>query len=620
MDMQDQILRKKKEMKTIYKSILILGAGLLSLSTSAQDKKESELNRQVNLEREYNPTLNEASKINTAPNIFSPKIQSTRDVRFLDQAPELNIKNNKLGKVASGDIQTNVPFNKQRFYLKAGAGSHGNIDGVLGVRAVDTENDKLDITASYQGASGNVDYVEPIGEFKKAKAKFSDMKVGLNYQHNFEPSIFHFGGWYEGLGYNYYGNPFTDKITPQELDLDTKQKMDLFSFNAGLKSSEANQGVLKYAASIAYTSFKAKYGNFLPPLVEKGPKGGIIEGDFNFYTGLGDGNIGLGGSFLNQSFSGRDTYDKSKENFGGYTNFTVNPYYKIGDLNWDVNIGANVSFVNDDKNKLVVAPNLTAQFHINEVHTLYAGVTGGVNNNTFVDILRENRYVRLSSRVKYSKTVFDVNAGFKSGVIPNLEFEIFGGYKQTKDDHLYIASAMVLLKEDQLSWANMSMPIYDQVSTGHFGAQVKTKLIPYTTLKGRFVGYFYNVKEQKEAWGKPTFTADLTADIKPIDKLTISLQYLLMSGRKGFGVLAGREMPDFTNGQISLVPDNDDFVSLREIKMKAINEFNTHVEYEVLDFLSVHGRVNNIFNQKYDYQPGYAMQGMNFMGGFSLKF
>ena len=54
--------------------------------------------------------------------------------------------------------------------------------------------------------------------------------------------------------------------------------------------------------------------------------------------------------------------------------------------------------------------------------------------------------------------------------------------------------------------------------------------------------------------------------------------------------------------------------------MKAINEFNTHVEYEVLDFLSVHGRINNIFNQKYDYQPGYAMQGMNFMGGFGLKF
>lgn len=603
-------------MNTIYKSILIIGVGLVSLNTSAQKKNDAELSRQVNLEREYNPTLNEASKINTAPNIFSPKIQSARDVRFVEEAPELRIKNNKLGKVASGDIQTNVPFNQQRFYLRAGAGSDGNIDGVIGVRAVDNKNDKLDITASYDAMSGNVDYADRIGSFKKAKAKYNDLKLGLNYQHQFEPSVFQFGGWYEGLGYNYYGNPFSEHITAEAINQDTKQKVDLFSFHAGLKSSAANQGLLKYAANISYTSFKTKYGLFLPPVIDKGPKGGIIEGNFDFYSGLGEGNIGMSGSILNQLFSGRDAYDVDNANFGGYTNFTVNPYYKMEGLNWNVNLGANVSFVNDDKNKLVVAPNLLAQIHINEVNTLYAEVTGGVNNNTFVDILRENRYVSLGERVKYSKTVFDINAGFRSGIIPNLEFEVFGGYKQTKDDHLYVASAVILSKEDHLSWANMGLPIYDKISTGHLGGQVKTKLIPYTTLSARLIGYFYNLKEQEKAWGKPTFTADVTADIKPFEKFTVSLQYILQTGRKGLSVGANLEALVTP----PLQPESQPAFFVKRVNMNAINEFNVSAEYELLNYLSVFGRINNIFNQKYEKQLGYTMQGMNVLGGVALKF
>lgn len=603
-------------MNTIYKSILLLGAGIISLSSLAQ-KQDSLLTRQVNLEREYNPTLNEATKINTAPNIFSPQIQSPKDVRFATEAPQLNIKGNKLGKVASGDIRTNVPFSKQRFYLKGGAGSHGNIEGVLGLRAIDALNDKLDITAGYSGASGNVDYADPQGEFKKAKAKFNDMKVGLNYQHFFTPSIFTIGGWYQGMGYNYYGNPFSSDITLDDVDLDTKQKIDLFSFNAGLKSSDENEGLLKYAANIAYTSFKTKYGTYLPPFgSDKGPKGGIIDADFNFYSALGEGNIGVGANFLNQSFSGDYPEDSD---FEGLTNITLNPYYKIGNLNWDVNIGANLSYVNDNKSKFVITPNVTAQVHINELNTLYAGVTGGVNNNTFVDILNENRYVRLSNKVKYSKTVFDINAGFKSGVIPNLEFEIFGGYKLTKNDHLYTGFSAVILEDNYTSWANMNHPVYDDVSTGHFGGQVKTKLIPLTTLKARLTGYFYNVDKEKEAWGKPKFTAELTADIKPFDKLTISLQYLLMTGRKNYALTATYEPYEFTNGQ-STSATGSQILAIQEVDMKAVNEFNTHVEYELLNWLSVYGRVNNILNQKYEKQLGYTMQGINFLGGVSLKF
>lgn len=608
-------------MKTIYKSILIFSAGLISLNTFAQ-KADTVLTRQVYLEREYNPTLNEATKINTAPNIFTPKVQSLSSARFLDQAPQLSLQSNKLGKVASGDIRTDIPFSKQRFYLKAGGGTHGMIDGLLGVRAIDTQNDKLDLAASYSGMSGNVDYEHPTDLIKKAKAKYNDLKIGLNYEHHFQPSIFSFGGSFQSMGFNYYGTPFSSEAILDNLDMDSKQKVDIISFKAGLRSSDQNQGLLKYKGNIAYTSFKSKYGYL--PSIDKGPRGGILEADVDFYTSLGSGDIGFAASVLNQSFTSKTDYDSpDANNFTGMTNVTLSPYYKIGDTNWDVNLGANLSYVDDRSGKFIVTPNVKAQVHINEVNTIYAGITGGVNNNTLLDVLNENRYVNPIRKVEYSKTLYDINLGFKSGVIPNLEFEVFGGYKHTKNDHLYVAHSTFYNIDgvDLVTWGNLGTPIYDQISTGHFGGEVKTKLIPATTLKGRLTGYFYNVKENDKAWGRPTFTADITADIKPFDKLTISLQYLLMGGRKGLSSYTHVEA-DAVGNIIELTENSLPTLEaeVRTMSMKAINEFNVHVEYELLKYLSIYGRVNNVLNQKYEQHLGYTMQGFNALGGVSLKF
>lgn len=611
-------------MNTLYKSILILGLGLVTITTSAQKKKDKEddLTRQVMLERDYNPTLDEATKINTAPNIYSPQIKSASSVKFLDQAPQLTIGATKLGKVASGDIRTDVPFSKERFYLNFGAGSYGNLDGAIGVRAVDTQNDKLDIAATYQGMSGDIDYAHTKNLWNKVKAKYSDLNIGVKYQHTFEPSILTVGGGYQNMGFNYYGNPFftysgaliDPPFTGEAIDIDSKQKVDVINFGLGLKSSDKNEGLLKYNARIAYTNFTAKYG-FLPS-VDKGPRGGIIDADIDLYTKFGEGNLGFVASVLNQSFTSKDNYvGFVSSGFDGYTNLGINPYYKLEDSAWNLTLGLNLNYVSDTKNKFVFAPNILGQIHINEVNTLYAGVTGGVNNNTFMDILQENRYVDMGRRIAYSRTPFDVKIGFKSGVVPNFEFDIFGGYKQVKDEHLYAAATMHDLDSKVPTWSNVGVAVYDQVSTGHFGAMVSTKLIPMTTLSAKAIGYFYDVKNQDKAWGRPNFTAEVTTDIQPIDNLTLSLSYLLMAGRKGLNLSEPFKSTDEMPTILPVGPK-----SMYAVDMKDINEFNVRAEYQIIKQLAIHARVNNLFNQKYEQQLGYTLQGINVLGGFNVKF
>ena len=605
-------------MKTLYKSVFVIALGIISLTATAQ--KDSTLIRQVLLERDYNPTLQDASKVNTQPSIYSPVIKA-KELKFVSTVPQITLTNNKLGSAAPSDINTGVDYSKKRGYLILGAGNNSNLEGAFGYRLVNGDRDRLDISATHSSTSANVDYInaDPY-TMDEAKAKYSASKVNLKYQHMFDPSVLWFYASFYNTSYNYYGNPFIPSISSvaYPIDMDSRQNVDVFSIGAGLKSSDKNQGILKYKGGVRYQNFKSKYGIFTS---EKGTKGGQLDLDADFYTEFGsDKSLGIKGFIMNQSFnSNSEAFDKDA--FHNFTNVTATPYIKFQGSNWDADLGVNVSGMLDTKTKFMFSPNVKAAIHVNEVNTFYGEITGGVNNNTFLDILLENRYVNPIARVEYSKTLFDARLGFKSGVISGFEFDIFAGYKKTDKDHLYIAQSPYDLlvgasyPSDMKIWGNVGTPLYANIGTGHVGGLLKTKLIPYTDLSAKITAYFYDVKyangnvtlidkdlySEKKAWGRPTFTAELNADIKPIDKLTFSLNYVYAGGRK-------------TIYSSYMIPVAE------VIKMKDINELNFRGEYQVTDWLSVNARVNNLLFQKYELQYGYPLQGFNVLGGLSFKF
>lgn len=615
---------KEKRMKTLYKSIFVIGLGIISLTASAQ--KDSTLIRQVLLERDYNPTLQDASKINTTPFIYTPTVK-TKDFQYISTAPQLTLGNNQLGSAESGDIKTNVDFNKRRGYVVLGAGSHSNIEAAAGYRILNSATDRLDIFATHSSTSGEVDYID--GKkyiIDDVKAKHSATKANLKYQHIFEPSILSLDASYYNTSYNYYGNSFyPSEYSTFPFDITSRQKVDVISVGAGLRSNDNNEGLLKYKGNVRYQYFKSKYSAYPK---EDGEKGGLLDLDVDFYTAFGsDKTIGIKGFVMNQHFSDKTRAESYEDAFHGFTNITATPYIKFEGANWDVDLGVNVSGLFDVKTKMLFTPNVKASIHVNEVNTFYGEVTGGANNNTFLDILQENRYVDPSYRVWYSKTTFDAKIGFKSGIISGFEFDLFAGYKKTNDDHLYIFGTTNYYGDygyggygpsaENLYWSNVSSPLNANVGTGHVGGLLKTNLIPYTDLSLKATAYFYSVKypngtylyspteatynPEKKAWGRPSFTAELRADVKPIDKFTFTLSYLYGGGRKALGY-------------------NDSTENYSSVSMKDINELNARAEFQILDWVSVYACANNLLFQKYELQYGYPLQGFNFLGGLNFKF
>lgn len=589
-------------MNITYKAIIL---GIISTyavqSIDAQTTaKDTLLNRQVSLEREYTPTIQDASKINTLPALHQPQ-KKQYDIRFENAAPVMNFSSYPIGDTGSGDIRTSIEYSKQRGYLNFGAGMYSNLEGALGYRIVDKSNDIFDLFGTHNSTNGSIKYLNGIEGSDKAKAKNMETLLKALYSHKFEAATWHLSGSFLNNGFNYYGNPNVFPLIDinggkiANANISKNQSVNIFEVETGLSSVESSDNT-NYSASLQYNRFSSKYSD---DITEDGPKGNIIDAKVDLSQPFfSDKKVGIRGNLFFQKYDGHtNSYNSEQNNL--YHNLTIlraNPYIKIDNGDLRILIGANFNWAIDASNKFAVAPTINLSWNFDEKSILYFNADGGINDNSFINIYKENRYMNPVGRVNISKTLYDTQLGVRSGIITGFEFDIFGGYKYTNDQHLYKPRATS-------SWDNVSDVVYANLGEGHIGGAVKTKLIPYTDLSVKAITYFYNLNKytkqdftiEKKAWGLPSLTFDFNADFSFIENLTLTANYQFEGGRKA---LSGSNSAN----------------------MKNINELNLKASYHILKWLSLYAKANNVLNQKYEKYYGYTLQGINASAGFNLIF
>lgn len=590
--------------RLLYRTLFLstVGLGLASSSLSAQTAaKDTTYNRQVSLEREYTPTIRDASKINTLPALHQPQ-RKQYDIKFDNSIPASPITSYPIGDTGSGNIQTEIDFSKQRGYLQFGAGMYSNMEGALGYRIVDSSKDKFDLFVNHNSTNGDIDFLDANPLLKKARAKNMENLVKAKYNHLFETLSWDLSASFYNNSFNYYGNPYIFGTNSEELptsltNMDKNQNFNVVDIETGIASNKTNEGIF-YAANLKYNNFSNKHG---ATLENDGLSGNIVDANLNIGTSVyHNQKVGVEAGIFFQNFGDVDFKSQLEDDsFHNLTIFKALPYYKIEDGDLELKLGANVNWASDVENKFVVAPAVDLKWHFENSSLLYISATGGINDNNCVAMNRENRYITPSSRVFISQTLYDILLGVRSGVINGLEFDIFGGYKYTKDEHLFVPY-------QSSTWGNVSDMMYANIGAGHFGGSVKTQLIPYTDLSFKAIANFHNVSKytltetavnKKEAWGEPTFTLDINADFSFIKNLTLSVNYILQSGREMY-VYSGPYTYSMNN----------------------VNELNIKGSYNILNWLALYGKVNNVFNQKYEKYYGYTNQGLNALGGISLTF
>jgi hypothetical protein len=581
-------------MKTIYtlKALFIIVPASFSCSMLAQEN----VNRELTLEREYDPSIQDANKINTLPAIKEP-IVGKRPIDYatftLPAEPE-----RELGILPSGNIMTDIAYNKRRGYLNFGIGNYLNINADAGYHILRTDKDQLDIFFTHRSTNGNITYLRQEVDPEKTKAKLNDNLGGVNFRHQFEEAALKLGASYGYSSFNYYGLPGTYLYSfLQEEDRfidETNQVNQLIKVNTGVESKE--DAAIGYVVDLDYTNFSYKYGlnTETDGITEHG-----VEGKLELSSSFGGNQrAGIGGKF--NYFN----YSLPTENFlfKNYLEGTLNPYYAINGDNWNVRLGAKVMFITGDSSKLFVSPDIAANLTVGSKTILYLIADGDIRSNSAYQLSRENRYINPEHGVMPSRTWLDAIVGLKSGVAPGFRFNLFGGYKMTDKDYFFIPSF------HYRGFGNVSNTLSLNSKRLQVGLDMAYayREVFEIILKGVYNKWSVEKKEdlfsgyipvlEYNAYGRPEMEFNTGITIRPIDNLTLALDYYLATGRKTY--VSGDE--------------NE--------KMKNINELNLTGSYTINDTFGAYIKLNNLLFQKYELHYGYPLQGFNAMVGITIHF
>ena len=141
-------------MRKIYITIVTLAfaAGIFA------QQPDSLLRRQLELERDFNPSLLDADKINSLPALREPVVQKA-NTNYSTWAgrttPPLEIA---LPRPA--DIMTEIPYSLKKGYLSFQAGNYANLDGAFGYRFVEQAKHNLAFTFLHNSTNGDINYVQ----------------------------------------------------------------------------------------------------------------------------------------------------------------------------------------------------------------------------------------------------------------------------------------------------------------------------------------------------------------------------------------------------------------------------------------------------------------------------
>ncbi len=568
-------------MKRVYITITALA---LATGLGAQTQ-DSLLRRQLELERDFNPTLLDANKITSLPALREPTVQKA-NTNYSTWAgrvtPPLEIALPK-----PGEIMTAIPYNTKKGHLTFHAGNYANLDGLFGYRLLDSQEHQLGFTFLHNSTNGDVNFVqEPIPEGNKAYAM--DNTGRLKYHHTADEFALDMQFSYLDSRFNYYGNSFeTDRHFSNE-----KQRLGVMNARIGLETDSPEK--LNLNGFVDFKNFTTKFGDTLTVPGIKGNQVHALVGVAKPFN-VGNHKVGVNGSLFTTLY---------KDDLPNYTHLNAAPYLQLSGLNWHARLGADVLFKKRGGFQVRVVPNASIQWGVTDCSSLYARIHGGYNPNTYLYMLEESRHVTPFGSVKPSFTLVNLEAGAKIGEVSGFRFDILGGFSKTDDAHFLLLNGGQAPGDASTPFIEVLRPVYATLSHSFIGGGISTNVYAPLHLSLRLKKNFYNVTDltinevaisDPKAYNKPGIELDVQATWYATNSLKFTAGYYLLGDRWSY-------------------------FEGKEIEMGAINDLNVGAVYAISDAFSLNVKANNLLFQHYDIWYGYPAQGFNASGGFTFSF
>lgn len=569
------------------KQVKYIAAVLFVTQIAFSQKKDENIGTEVvNVVKPYTPTISDAFKVKETPSLDDEETQKKENIKYtIFSFPVASTFAPAKGKAAGVDKSPQEKIFSN--YLTLAAGNYGTVNAELFVTENVSNTDYFGGMLRHSSSQGGIDGVV-------LDDKFMNTTLDLTYGSRTNTMNWNADLGYQHQMYNWYGF-YPGTITPETLaTIDEQQTYHTLYVGGrlGLKN------VLK-ESSVKFTRFWDAFGSgenrfVAKPSLEFDIVEQKIKADFvlDYISGSFDKNI-VGNAGIKY----------------GFTNVGFQPSIKIqkDDLTVNAGVGFFYSAAQEQgESKFFIYPQVTGSYRVvGDLMIFYAGLEGGLKQNSYRDFAQENFFVSPTLLVAPTDQKYDIYVGLKGKLANSVSYNIRGSYLNEDNRALFKSNGYEeLVGFEGSQYGNSFNVVYDKLKTVSFFGELRADFSKNVAfgINGTFSSYSTDV--ENEAWNLPALKIGTNLDVNITQKWYAGANLFFVGERKDFAHFASLTQPTFDT----------------EVTLDSYFDLNAHVGYKHSERLTFFLKGNNLANQDYQRWLNYPVQGLQVLGGANYKF
>jgi hypothetical protein len=558
-------MKKMHQMNRIHISVIALLI-VFPLFSRAQDTS-SIYNSTQEIVRAYIPKITDVIKLDVIP-VNERTAVSKPDIKYWVKSTQFPVEREEIEKLPALKFRGKRKSKLDHYYLKGGFGNYNNIlvEGVFNTTKL--RDRSLSIHALHHSGKSDIKY-----------SNAAEQLLEVNGHKDFRKSSFAGGMYLSNNRYHHYGFSALDSV-----DFDTLQALQIRQnfLDAGLNLSLSNE---------LYKRSKIKYWVHLDAY------------NFNDYNRLNETGISVSGK-IEQYFKESPIrfeaivkqYFISSSPSLSRTLFDINARYLFIRDNFLAEVGFDAPTEIDtieSKTHFYPIAKIEGRLASNFLYG-YAGITGGLLENTYQSIAGDNPFVSDNFTLKNTNKRFEFFAGFKGSVNEKFRYNTSFSYFNVEN--------MLMFVNDSVH-SERFLTYYDTSASNvtKYHAEIELNVIKNLQLFAGVNYYNWTKKGVKfTPYHTPNVDFKLSLKYNLQEKVYFNIDYFLIGER---------------------TTPNWDSISITQptITLKAINDINLGITYKFSQKFALFFQFNNILNNKYSYWNNYNLRGFHFMAGAKLN-
>ena len=590
------------------KTYCILTMVFATTINTVSAQRDTTINREVEVVKSFQPTIQDAHKIYEMPKIEETEIKKPSFNYNINSQPVRNAF--AVNPLKAASIGSSPKEETGYGLVRAGVGNYNKPYGELFFNHLTSKKSIFGIHAMHLSSHGKL----KLEGGDKVDAPFSKNLAEVYFNQFFNKSLLSVNVDYNRDAFNYYGypvNPVPGQLMEENQTINyfgTKQAFSKGGISVKLNNPSIEITDTYFGFDFDYHYFSTKTGqneNFGKLLAH-------IQQPLSFATGLLDVGISYNkaGNIRNQANPLTDSRVQSR--------LFINPAVYFGEKLFNAKLGLNAWYATDKDvdGQFKVTPNILLNFMpVKNVFKVFAGIDGNFINNHYSKIAYENPFVDPEHDLINSFEKIRFYGGFDGKFATKTNFKIGVDYSLIDDQPFYYLNEHYFpdpnINPNPKIVNNTFLVLYDDLSLFKINLEIfhrssgKLDLMMY----GNY--FVYKTEEQAAAWNMPGWDATVNVGYKITEQLSVSADFYLIGARKALII----EHPDYYDGTS---PNTEPFN--KSFNLGTAFDMNVRGNYKITEKFSGFAQLNNFAFQKYQRWFGYPVQSFNFLAGVSYSF